>query len=474
MFNIYRWKSTTLVLKYITILTVVSFLCPWQSSSATNIGIKDTPLTPVGAIRAGNAEGTIPAWDGGITVAPSGYQIGKVYVDPYPDDAPLFTITAANYQEYRDKMTAGQIKMFELHPDSFKMLIYPTRRSASLPNDIYEKTIQGQGKTRICAGSEHCLESIPEAGAGILFPEPQNGLEAMWNHSLFFNGYYYQTITPGNNIVVMEDGKYYINTLHEYSIRFINLPAAQRPDGGSGRGLAKWCYNLTYVYPPRTAGQIIGGCDYERSHTFDGYIYIPGQRRVRKAPLSGLYDTPGDASDGLRTSDAGWMFRLSGDSSDARYDHELLGRMEKFIPYNSYRLVDKNADDIVRPFHPNQDLIRYELHRVWVVESRLRQGYRHLIPRRLTYIDEDSWAGAAGDYYDEDDKLWRYAEAYLINYYDVPMVDYWGSFHFDFAAGRYVSENGWWNFGGGVPKDFRTMPSMDNFRPDGLRRLGTR
>ena len=31
------------------------------------LGLSGTPLTPVGAIRAGNAEGTIPEWTGGIT-----------------------------------------------------------------------------------------------------------------------------------------------------------------------------------------------------------------------------------------------------------------------------------------------------------------------------------------------------------------------------------------------------------------------
>jgi hypothetical protein len=33
---------------------------------AAKLGIDGTELTPAGAVRAGNADGTIPAWSGGL------------------------------------------------------------------------------------------------------------------------------------------------------------------------------------------------------------------------------------------------------------------------------------------------------------------------------------------------------------------------------------------------------------------------
>ena len=40
-------------------------------------------LTPVGAEKAGNAAGTIPAWDGGITRPPAGFRVGTFHIDPF-------------------------------------------------------------------------------------------------------------------------------------------------------------------------------------------------------------------------------------------------------------------------------------------------------------------------------------------------------------------------------------------------------
>src|SRR5690554_4864096 len=103
-------------------------------------------LTPMGSVRAGNEAGTIPAWTGGITEPPAGYQPGDHHPDPFPDDEVLFTIDSSNFNEYRDQLSVGQIAMFERYPDTYKMPVYTTRRSASFPERIYEKTIEN-GKT---------------------------------------------------------------------------------------------------------------------------------------------------------------------------------------------------------------------------------------------------------------------------------------------------------------------------------------
>lgn len=100
--------------------------------SLEHIARLDADLTPMGAERAGNATGTIPAWEGGILAPPAGYQPGMHHPDPFADDAVQFTITSANADQYADRLTAGHVAMLQTY-DTFKMHVYPTRRSASAP-----------------------------------------------------------------------------------------------------------------------------------------------------------------------------------------------------------------------------------------------------------------------------------------------------------------------------------------------------
>ncbi len=101
-----------------TLLLSGNVVAKVTAEEAAKLGVDGTELTPVGAIRAGNADGTIPAWEGGIKTPPAGYKEGDWYIDPYADDKPLFTITAQNYQQYADKLTAGQIAMRKKYPDT--------------------------------------------------------------------------------------------------------------------------------------------------------------------------------------------------------------------------------------------------------------------------------------------------------------------------------------------------------------------
>ncbi len=147
------------------------------------------------------------------------------------------------------------------------------------------------------------------------------------------------------------------------------------------------------------------------------WLYNPGQRRVRRAP-NVAYDNPGTAADGMRTSDQFDMFNGAVD----RYDWELVGKKEMYVPYNSYKLHSDKVEvkEILTPLHTNPDLARYELHRVWVVDATLREGARHIYKRRTFYVDEDSWQIVAMDQYDNRDQLWRVSEGHVINYYDLP------------------------------------------------------
>ena len=78
----------------------------------------DRDLTPIGAERAGNAEGTIPAWDGGLTNPPAGWTAAQGYIDPFAGDEPLLTITGENAAQYAARLTAGQAALLAKYPST--------------------------------------------------------------------------------------------------------------------------------------------------------------------------------------------------------------------------------------------------------------------------------------------------------------------------------------------------------------------
>jgi hypothetical protein len=150
-----------------------------------------------------------------------------------------------------------------------------------------------------------------------------------------------------------------------------------------------------------------------------------------------------------------------------------VGKQEMYVPYNNYLLHSDQLkhDDILTPLHVNPDYLRYELHRVWVVDATLKEGERHVYKRRTFYVDEDSWQILAVDQYDNRDQLWRVSEGFSINYYDVPM--FWTTLevHTDLQAGRYLAigldnEYGMYNF------DIER--TLDDYTPAALRREGVR
>ena len=83
--------------------------------SAADLAKLGTTLTPMGAEKAGNAAGTIPAWDGGITKVPAdvNFKSGGLYPDPFPNDKPLFTIASGNMDKYKDNLSPGQMAMMK-------------------------------------------------------------------------------------------------------------------------------------------------------------------------------------------------------------------------------------------------------------------------------------------------------------------------------------------------------------------------
>ena len=451
------------------------------------LGVEGTPLTPVGATRAGNADGSIPPWDGGLVATPPGIQIGDGWPDPFADDQPLFTITAANAEQYRDKLTAGQLAMFAQYPESFRMHVYPTRRTAAFPQWFYDAT-KVQAKTiEICpeydTEGKICLVNVYQGG-GTPFPIPKNAEEVGWNSLLgHYSGHTMNAMSNGALIdslgnrtdVIMQSREYW-----PWNETAEALPDNEwfRRDGG-----ALLCDSWQILQPPRSSGLVFGGCNYNELVDFQVYLYIPGQRRVRKAPEIGFHDSPSFGSDGQRTVSSRWMWWFGG--TEVRHDFEMQKGLEKFVSYNSYKIAEGTTsfDDIFGEKHVNQDLLRYELHRVWMIDSRLKQGYRHLYKRHTAYFDEDSWMGVAYEAYDAKDRLWRMGEQYNIQIYDKQMMRPMGDSQIDLINGRYTTFPYWHVAAGQAtgfgPPRFSTRAEaqaldMSIFTPQGLRKFGTR
>jgi len=417
-------------------------------------------LTPLGAERAGNAAGTIPAWTGGITAAPAGYKPGTHHPDPFADEQPLYVVTPANVEQYRAQLTAGSVALLQAYPD-YKLPVFPTHRTASVPERIYAATKVNATKATLVRDGA----AVEGAIGGIPFPIPQSGMEVMWNHLLRF-----RSVAAERKISQAAPTRGGSYTLVDFDEEFL---FNYYVEGMTAEKLGNtvFYFKQEVKAPPRLAGSIL-----QVRETLDqvkeprnAWVYNPGQRRVRRAPNI-AYDAPGTAADGMRTSDQLDMFNGALD----RYTWDLVGKKEIIVPYNSYKLHSDKVKyaEILKPLHINQDLTRYELHRVWVVEAKLKPGTSHLFPRRTFYVDEDSWQVLAVDQYDSRGQLWKVSEAHCINYYEVPT--FWSTLevHTDLLAGRYLA------FGltnEGPSYDFsikRTVADYEN--PDNLRREGLR
>jgi len=428
--------------------------------SAADLAKLGNTLTPIGAEKAGNAGGTIPAWDGGISRPIAGYTDGGHYPDPFAGDKPLFTITGQNADQYKAQLPEGQVALLKKYPD-YKMVVYPTHRSAAFPQCHYEETKQCAAKAKLAPGGN----GVVGCTGGIPFPEPKDGTETIWNFLLRYRGDTYGM--HWDQAAVTRGGDYaLVKFEYEYDFQYGNC--SKPPSQREPNMVLNYVQNTTA--PARLAGQILLVHETvdQAKEPRTAWTYNPGQRRVRLAPQV-AYDNPGTAADGLRTNDDFGMFNGATD----RYNWKLVGKKEMYVPYNSYKLASPQYkySDILKAGHINQDLARYELHRVWVVEATLKPGMSHIYAKRVFYIDEDSWAIVVTDKYDARGELWRTAEMHNINMYNVPMWYSALEVHSDLQSGRYIAM-GLANEEKVVYQPLKRTPS--DYTPEALRGMGTR
>ena len=387
-------------------------------------------LTPMGAVKAGNADGSIPEWTGGIKAAPKGYTVGSHHADPYPEDKIKYTVTASNVADYEKLLTPGQLALFKAYPDTYKMNVYQSRRSASYPEYVYQATIDNASRSELIQEGN----GITGAAIGVPFPIPANGLEAIWNHILRYRG---KTITrQGGQVTPTASGDFtYVGFDDQLMIPYA-MPDAKPAALEKSNILFKFKQKVTE--PSKLVGTalLVHETMDQIKTPRQAWLYNKGIRRAQKAPTV-AYDAPGTAADGLRTTDDFDMFN----GAPNRYNWTLKGKQELLIPYNDYRLHSDNLKyaDIIRPGHINPEHVRYEKHRVWVVEADLKDNTRHIYKKRVFFIDEDSWQIAVTDIYDERNELYRVGVAHGLNYYEVPAQ--WSTlevFH-DLQSKRYIA-----------------------------------
>lgn len=438
-------------------LLATSVMAAVSADEAAKLG---TTLTPMGAEKAGNADGSIGPWEPLSKTAGSVDARGFLS-DPYGSEKPLFTITAANADQYKDKLAPGQLAMLKRYPDTYKLPVYKTHRGATVPDAVYADIKSNATQTTLVEGGN----GLNNFRGAIPFPIPKSGVEVIWNHITRYRGGSVSRLVT--QATPQQNGSY---SLVYFNDQFVFRDKMKDYDPNNP-GNVLFYFKQEVTAPARLAGTVL-----LVHETLDqvkeprkAWIYNAGQRRVRQAPQVS-YDGPGTAADGLRTSDNLDMYNGAPD----RYDWKLEGKKEMYIASNAYKLDDPKLKyaDIIKAGHINQDLARYELRRVWHVVATLKPGQRHIYAKRDFYIDEDTWQAAVIDQYDGRNQLWRVSEAHAQPYYNNQVPWYTLEAIYDLQSGRYLAL--------GMKNeekksyDFSFSANKADFQPAALRQSGVR
>jgi hypothetical protein len=442
-------------------------LCAVAAVSPDEAKQLGTTLTVFGAEKAASADGVIPEYDGGLTKPPAAFdpKTGQ-WPDPFNSEKPIVSINASNMAQYADQLTPGVQGLLKRFSD-YRVDVYPTHRTMHYPQWVLDNTLKNASSAKLVGKVEG--DGVDGAFGGIPFPIPKNGYEVMWNNFLNFQRPQYEMNNASAYLMDSSGAKNELpqNDCAEYRPYYDKALA-----GGKDTSRAydrMWCVEQA---PPTVAGTAVLA-DYPSNYSdYDQltWMYMPGQRRTRMAPEY-KYDTPISQFGGVEFWDDIQLFRGRMD----RFDFKLLGKKQLVIPYNDYRLRLTSVDQLYGAKHVNPDAIRWERHRVWVVEATLKSGVRHAYSKRLFYFDEDTWALVEADDYDQDGKLWKVGFVYPSSYYDGGGGVFTSSYGFyDLQKGNYFlfSTAG----SNGLPRlfvwDEHVKPNL--FTPAGLAGSGVR
>lgn len=412
-------------------------------------------VMPWGAARAGSADGAIPAYEG-PPKPPASYDPSDpgYRPDPYAHEKPKFSVTAKNMGEYADKLSEG-IKAMLLKYPSYRLDIYPTHRSVGYPKLYLENSVKNAS---VCKTTDNGLK-LEGCWAGIPFPFPKTGNEVMWNRLFKYDGHILFT-KKNASVLVDIKGNRTVNGVNDFTMYYPIFDPEKTTPVGSDEVYEK--IRLDYTAPARKVGEKLVVHDNVDMVGVGrrAWSYLPGQRRVKLAPDI-AYDTPSPTGGGASVVDDSAVFYGALD----RFDFKLVGKKEIFIPYNAFKIRDKKAcpDDMAyAKSHLNPDCMRWELHRVWVVEATVKDGLRHVYPKRTFYWDEDMPGIGLSDNYDASGNIYRVSHSIPITLYESTgnSTDEWVTY--DLATGNYTRQEDIQDGGGWVaipPKPERFFSS---------------
>ena len=411
-------------------------------------------FTYSGAILSGNKDGSIPKWQGGLTEAPDGWVKSKGYDNPFKNEKPLFVIDGTNYDKYESNLSNGQIALLKGNP-TFKMPVYKTHRTAVLPKNVVDDVINEKGKAKIVGHS-----IVGRDKSHIPFPYPSTGEEAIYNYLLRYVGngfereYAWFPVRPGR--------KYYKVGFKDRVVYAGSMKPQQISKGLNYAFYANFTAPATLVGTVYLVHEFVDAIKNPRA----AWIYNAGARRVRRAP-DAAYDATGRGSQGLITADQIDGFNGSLD----RYNWKLIGKKTLLVPYNFYLLHDKNIryTNIFGKNCVEEKFLRFEFHRVWVVEARLKKDSRHIYGKRVFYVDEDSWSILSEDSYSVRGDLWRVSVHGLLQVMPENFPWYRAHMHFDLSnKSCFVS---------GLDNELKNRPvfgfnsKLKSFTPNAMRRF---
>ena len=392
--------------------TVVALLAGTTSTfaavTADEAAKLKTTLTPLGGEKAGNKDGSIPAWDASAKLA-AGAKAGDIPTQVFPGEKSVVQITAKNMAQYIDKLSEGTQALLKKFPDTFRVDVYPTHRTAVAPQYVYDNTAKNAIHCKTKAGGN----SVEGCFGGIPFPIPKDGSEAIWNYLLRVEAE--ATEVNFKNIIGTSDGSRTLATHNEQSNQYPFYYKDGSPEKWSGEYFMQ---RFMTIAPPFKAGESLVIRDsVDVATPRQTWQYLVGQRRVRRAPTVG-YDTPDFVSSGSNYFDE--VMGIMGNPD--RYQWKLIGKKEMYVPYNANALVTAKEEDAFAKRHMNPDKLRWELHRVWEVEATVAAGKRHAVPKRRYFLDEDTWLLTLMDGYDPEGKLWRTTQVFPYVVPSIPAV----------------------------------------------------
>lgn len=412
------------------VLLVQTSMAVVSAEEAKQLG---TTLTEFGAEKAGSTDGSIPAYTGGLTKARGE---GQSYEDPFKDEKPLFTIDPSNAGQYASQLTNGTNVLFQRF-DTYRLDVYPSHRTVRYPLWVLENSVKNATTAKL--GGEIMGDAMTGSGEkgmpfpGIPFPIPKNGYEVMWN--------YWLHIAPPFEWISS------LGAIFDAAGNVTRLPdvwhGILHPWYDPSGKIREQTYDAVFGFragltsPPSASGTqflnlyLPGATDTNQKVWF----YTPGQRRVRMAPEFS-YDIPVASYGGTILWDEifGFLGRMD------RFDFKLVGKKEMFVPYNVFGLTNQmTLEESFGPRHVNQKAMRWEKHRVWIVEAVRKPTARHSCSKRVYYIDEDSWAILSFESYDNGGGMWRVYYTFLFPTYDLFGVSNDSLACYDLSKGNYFS-----------------------------------